>query len=103
MIRIDGHDIAAFCKAVEEARNTKGRPTLILADTIKGQGVSFLAGADRHGKAPSVEERDKAVTDKEQQWERLKERFPVGACIPCSTLGAYSLPHMYLPAMFWIG
>jgi len=61
--RIDGHDISAFCQAVEEAADTRGKPTLILADTIKGKGVSFLEGADRHGKAPSQEECDKAMAE----------------------------------------
>ena len=63
VIRINGHDIPAFCKAVDEASRTRGRPTLILADTIKGKGVSFLEGADRHGKATTEEERDKALAE----------------------------------------
>lgn len=68
--RIDGHDILAFCQAVDEAANTKGKPTIIVADTIKGKGVSFLEGADRHGKAPSQEECDKAMAELRTKYDR---------------------------------
>ncbi len=51
-IAIDGHDMAQILGALAEARATKGRPTMILARTLKGQGVSFLAGQPNwHGKA----------------------------------------------------
>ena len=42
VIDIDGHDYEAIEKAFEEARATKGQPTMILAHTIKGKGVSFM-------------------------------------------------------------
>ena len=48
----DGHDVEDFCRAVEEAKKTKGRPSLILAATVKGKGVSFMEGKNTwHGKA----------------------------------------------------
>ena len=48
---IDGHDVAAVLAALDRAKATKGRPQAILARTIKGRGVSFLAGKDHwHGK-----------------------------------------------------
>ena len=42
VVRCDGHDLQALCSAVELARATKGVPTVIIADTIKGKGVSFM-------------------------------------------------------------
>lgn len=51
-IAIDGHDMAQILGALAEARSTTGKPTMILARTLKGQGVSFLAGQPGwHGKA----------------------------------------------------
>src|SRR5205823_4489266 len=51
-IVIDGHDLGAILDAFAEARRTKGLPTMILARTIKGKGVSFVEGKDGwHGKA----------------------------------------------------
>ncbi|HTZ73766.1 MAG TPA: transketolase [Candidatus Aquilonibacter sp.] len=48
---IDGHDVAAVLKALDWAKSTKGQPQAILARTIKGHGVSFLAGKEHwHGK-----------------------------------------------------
>ncbi len=43
-INVDGHDHAALCAAFEEAKSTKGQPTFIVADTVKGKGVSFMEG-----------------------------------------------------------
>src|SRR5438876_5893002 len=45
-IVIDGHDTAAILDALDEARKTKGQPTMILARTQKGKGVSFTEGKD---------------------------------------------------------
>ncbi len=51
-ISIDGHDLSQILGALAEARATRGTPTMILARTLKGQGVSFLAGQPNwHGKA----------------------------------------------------
>jgi len=48
---IDGHDVAAVLTALDRAKATKGRPQAILARTIKGHGVSFVAGKEHwHGK-----------------------------------------------------
>lgn len=50
VIEIDGHDVEAIASALEEAKNTKGKPTLINATTIKGKGISFMEGqAAWHG------------------------------------------------------
>lgn len=43
-IGCDGHDVAALSEAIDAARAVKGRPTVIIAETIKGKGVSFMEG-----------------------------------------------------------
>src|SRR5690348_13156103 len=57
VIEVDGHDIPALQKAFAEAQETKGRPTCIIAHTIKGKGVSFMENNPKfHGMAPTREE-----------------------------------------------
>ena len=57
IIKINGHDIDEIIKAFEVARNIKEKPTCIIAETLKGKGVSFMENkAEWHGKAPSEEE-----------------------------------------------
>ncbi len=64
VISIDGHDFDAIITVLEEAKKTKGKPTFIVADTIKGKGVSFMEGlVDWHGKAPSEDEAKKAIEE----------------------------------------
>ena len=69
-IVIDGHDMNAILDALDEARRTKGKPTMILAKTIKGKGVSFVEGKPGwHGKAfKKGEEMDRAVAELEKQF-----------------------------------
>src|SRR3954463_1603979 len=65
-IVIDGHDIAAILDAFEKARSTKGQPTMILARTEKGKGVSFTEGKDNwHDKALKRAELEKGVKARE--------------------------------------
>src|SRR5262249_50767422 len=65
---IDGHDLAAILDAFDEARAAKGRPTMILARTQKGKGVSFTEGKENwHGKAFKEDELDRAIGELEQQ------------------------------------
>lgn len=53
VIEIDGHDYEAIEKAFAEAATVKGRPTAIIASTVKGKGVSFMENnVEWHGKAP---------------------------------------------------
>jgi len=67
-IVIDGHDLAAILDAFDDARRTKDRPTMILARTEKGKGVSFVENKDNwHGKAFKKEELAKAIAELEQQ------------------------------------
>ena len=57
VIEVDGHSVAELLAAFDRAAQTKGRPTVIVAHTVKGKGVSFMEdNADFHGKAPSPEE-----------------------------------------------
>ena len=69
-IVIDGHDMQQILDALDEARRTKQTPTVILAQTAKGHGVSFLAGEPNwHGKAlKKGEELDKAIKELEAQF-----------------------------------
>src|SRR5437660_5171900 len=69
-IVIDGHDMNAILDALDEARNTKGQPTMILARTIKGKGVSFVEGKEGwHGKAfKKGEEMDRALAELDKQF-----------------------------------
>jgi transketolase len=56
-IEIDGHDFSAIQKAFDEAQATKGKPTCIVAHTIKGKGVSFMENNPKfHGTAPTADE-----------------------------------------------
>src|ERR1700716_163281 len=68
-IVIDGHDLNQVLDAYEEARRTKGQPTMILARTIKGKGVSFAEGKDGwHGRAfKKGDELDRALAELEKQ------------------------------------
>ena len=64
VIEIDGHDHEAIFDAIQCAKAAKGRPTVIVAATIKGKGVSKMENvADWHGKAPSREECDSFLQD----------------------------------------
>lgn len=64
VINIDGHSFEEIIKAIDEAKLTKGKPTMIIAKTIKGKGVSFMENqAGWHGKAPSEEETRKALDE----------------------------------------
>ena len=57
VINIDGHDMNQIINAFNRAKEIKGKPTVIIAKTIKGKGVSFMENvADWHGKAPKEEE-----------------------------------------------
>ncbi|MDE2292611.1 MAG: transketolase [Elusimicrobia bacterium] len=61
---IDGHDLAAIAKAFAAAKAEKDRPTAIVAQTVKGKGVSFMENnIDWHGKAPTKEQADQAVQE----------------------------------------
>ena len=85
-IVVDGHDVAAILDALAEARRTRGRPTMILARTIKGKGISLMEGKGGwHGKPlKKGEELEKALAE-------LKSQF-VAEDDEASTSGARSHP-----------
>jgi transketolase len=65
-IEIDGHDFSQILPAFQETEKTKGKPTVIIARTIKGKGVSFMENnVTFHGKAPTREEAEKALKELE--------------------------------------
>ena len=64
VISIDGHDFDAIEAAFANARETKGKPTAIIAKTVKGRGVSFMENqVGWHGAAPNDEQYEKAVAE----------------------------------------
>jgi transketolase len=63
-IEIDGNNIREFVDAIEKARSVIDKPTVIIADTIPGKGISFMEkDFIWHGKAPSAEEAKKALEE----------------------------------------
>jgi len=64
VLEINGHDMKAIVQALNKAVDTRGKPTVIIAHTIKGKGVSFMEGnVDFHGKAPSPQETEQALKE----------------------------------------
>ncbi len=64
VIECDGHDFDSLIPACEQAKSIKGRPTCIVAHTIKGKGVSFMEGDyNWHAKVPTPEELAKAFAE----------------------------------------
>lgn len=63
-LEIDGHSFPEILAAFDEAAATRGRPTAIVARTVKGKGVSFMENAvEWHGVAPNAEQRDRALAE----------------------------------------
>ncbi len=74
-ITIDGHDFDAIRGAFQEARATKGKPTVIIANTVKGKGVSFMENqASWHGSAPNDEQYRTAMEDLKKAGEALCQK-----------------------------
>jgi len=72
VIEIDAHDFDQIRAAFKEARETKGQPSVIIAKSLKGKGVSFMEGScDWHGKAPNDAEYEIAMADLEKVGEAL--------------------------------
>lgn len=64
IIKIDGHDMGQILDGFEQAKQVKGRPVCILAQTVKGKGVSYMENVcDWHGKAPNKEEYASALDE----------------------------------------
>jgi transketolase len=66
-IEVDGHDFGDIFRALDHARSHRGRPTHIVARTVKGTGVSFMENnVSFHGKAPTREEEQRALLELDQ-------------------------------------
>jgi len=64
VVEIDGHDMGQIVRALEQARETVGTPTVIIAHTVKGKGVSFMENVPKwHGAAPNAEETEVALRE----------------------------------------
>ena len=64
VIEVDGHDFNKLHEAFEKAKTIKGQPTVLVARTVKGKGVSFMENvAGFHGKAPNKEELEIALKE----------------------------------------
>ena len=63
-ISIDGHDLQALSAAFDEAKTVKGKPTVIIAKTVKGRGVSFMENrVEWHGAAPKDAQYEEAIAE----------------------------------------
>lgn len=64
VIEVDGHDYGKLMDAFDEFMTVKGKPTIIIAHTVKGKGVSFMEGNCKwHGKAPNAEQLEQAFSE----------------------------------------
>ncbi|MBR2715248.1 MAG: transketolase [Ruminococcus sp.] len=73
VINIDGHNFDDIEKALDNAKNTKGVPTAIIAKTVKGKGVSFMENeVGWHGKATNAEEFEIAIKELDAQIKELE-------------------------------
>ena len=73
VITINGHDFDQILSAYQQAAATKGQPTVILAKTVKGKGISFMENdAGWHGKAPNDEQLEQAVSELKAKIKELE-------------------------------
>ena len=75
VIKADGHDFDSLEKAFNEAKTVKGQPTVIIAKTVKGKGVSFMENnVSWHGAAPNDEQYKQAMEELEKAGEALCQK-----------------------------
>lgn len=75
VIHADGNDFDSLKVAFDEARQTKGKPSAIIAKTVKGKGVSFMEGqASWHGTAPNDAQYKQAMEELEKAGESLCQK-----------------------------
>lgn len=75
VLKIDGHDYEQIFSALKTARETKGKPTVILMSTVKGKGVSYMENAAGwHGKAPNAEQFEVARAELEAKIKELEAK-----------------------------
>ena len=64
VLKVNGHSIEELINVFNKAKEVKGKPVSIIAETVKGKGVSFMENkAEWHGKAPSKEEYEQAIKE----------------------------------------
>jgi transketolase len=79
VIEVDGHDHADVQRGFAEARAHKGRPSVLLAHTVMGQGVSYMADDYRwHGKPPKKDEGERALVELGTTYDAWKARLLAG-------------------------
>jgi transketolase len=89
---VDGHDVGALVAALDEARETTGRPTMILARTVKGKGVSLIEGKDGwHGK-PIKPGADLDAALDELNGRLVPETAPPAIPLPAGDAGPKAAP-----------
>lgn len=72
VIEVNGHDPEAILKALVAAKAMKGVPTILIASTVKGKGVSFMENeAGWHGNAPNVEQAQQAIEELQEEAAQL--------------------------------
>ncbi|WP_019851478.1 MULTISPECIES: transketolase [Desulfitobacterium] len=72
VIEVDGHDIEDLLAAFAEAKSIKGKPTILIARTVKGKGVSFMENqVGWHGNAPNAEQAEQALKELGEEAARL--------------------------------
>ena len=73
VLTIDGHDYAQIADAIDKAKETKGAPTVIVAKTVKGKGVSFMENNVKfHGSTPTPEQFEQAFNELDAQAASLE-------------------------------
>ena len=73
VFKIDGHDFEQIADALDKAKAVKGKPTAILAKTVKGKGVSFMENqVGWHGTAPNKEQYEQATAELQAEIDRLE-------------------------------
>lgn len=71
-VEVDGHSLEDLIEAFDKAKETKGKPTVIIAHTIKGKGISFIECDNKwHGIAPKKEELERALKELDEEIKRL--------------------------------
>ncbi|MBQ9993021.1 MAG: transketolase [Firmicutes bacterium] len=66
VLKIDGHDMQAICDAIEAGTACEDKPTMIICETVKGKGVSFMENqVGWHGTAPKKEQAEQALSELE--------------------------------------
>jgi transketolase len=81
VLHIDGHKMDEIVQAFDQAKKMKGKPVVIIAETVKGKGVDFMENvAGWHGKAPSIDEMRKGLTQL-----GLADKLPVDQMLNTAT------------------